>query len=177
MPFTAFHVAPVWPLYVKWPRRWDILALSFGAVMPDLETVTIYPLTQDVSFARGLMHSVLGVLTVNLLLTVVAARILAPWIAASLDRRFPGKGWRLFARHDVVSDHKAWPVTITSAAIGGLTHLGIDLLHHLDTPLLWPWRASSLHLLPWSGDILWTYAVNAAFGGLFLAMMLKWVGR
>ncbi len=61
MPLTPFHTALVWPLYVQWPRRWDLLALSTGSVMPDLEIVTAYPILRTWESGRGLMHSILGV--------------------------------------------------------------------------------------------------------------------
>ncbi|MGQ0796726.1 MAG: DUF4184 family protein [Methanobacteriota archaeon] len=181
MPFTAFHVVPVWPLYVRWPHRWDILALSFGAVLPDLEIVTIYPLTGDPAFARGIMHSLLGVVSVNLLLALFAARTLGPWLAMRLDRRYPGRGWRLFARHDVVRDTKGVGVQAASAIVGGLSHLGLDLIHHVDTPLLWPWRDVPLHLGPWAADYASaasaSLVVNAVVGVLFAAMVVRWVAR
>lgn len=184
MPFTAFHVVPVWPLYVRWPRRWDLLALSFGAVMPDLEIVTVYPLTGDPEFARGIMHSLLGVVTVNLLLAAFAARVLGPWLATALDRRFPGKGWRNFAGHDVVRDRKSIPVLVASAIVGGLSHLGIDLLHHTDTPLLWPWREAALHIGPWAassaiGDLedVADIVANVVAGSLFVLMVVRWVRK
>src|SRR5438445_10616163 len=87
------------------------------------------------------MNSLLVVFTINLLLTVLAARYVVPWLATRLDRRFPGKGWRMFAGHDIVTDRKAVPVTIGSAILGGLSHLGFDLFMHADTPLFCPWRA------------------------------------
>ena len=183
MPFTAFHVVPVWPLYVRWPRRWDLLALSFGAVMPDLEIVTAGPLSNWV-LGRGIMHSLLGVVTVNLLLAAFAARVLGPWLATALDRRFPGKGWRTFAGHDVVRDRKSIPVLVASAIVGGLSHLGIDLLHHIDTPLLWPWREAAFRIGPWAtsstiGGIedVADIVANVVAGSLFVLMVVRWVRK
>lgn len=177
MPFTAFHVVPVWPLYVRWPARWNLLALSFGSVMPDLEIVTLYPILQDAAWGRGIMHSLLGVITVNLLLAAFATRVLAPAIALRLDRRYPGKGWTVFAHRDVVRETRSWAVTASSAILGGLTHLAIDLTHHVDTPLLWPWRPGAIHALPWADDLTWTIAVNALAGIAFGVMAWRWVGR
>ena len=177
MPLTPFHVVPVWPLYVRWPRRWDILALSLGSVVPDLEIVTVYPIVRTFEAGRGIMHSILGVFTVNLLIAVVAARYLVPRLAARLDRRFPGKGWRLFAGHDVVRDRKTWGVTIGSAIIGGLSHLGLDVFMHYDTPLLWPWRAIPIAAVPWAVDPVWSTALEFLAGGLFFLMVWKWVGK
>ena len=57
MPFTPFHVIAVWPLYTRWPKRWDLLALSFGSVMSDLEVITVYPIFQTWESGRGIMHS------------------------------------------------------------------------------------------------------------------------
>ena len=177
MPLTPFHAILVWPLYVKWPRRWDLLALSIGCVMSDLEIITIYPIVRTWDSGRGIMHSLLGVFTINLLLTVLAARYVAPWLATRLDRRFPGKGWRMFAGHDIVTDRKAWPVTIGSAILGGLSHLGFDLFMHADTPLFWPWRAVPISAVPWAVDLGWSVGIEVVVGAVFFVMLWKWVGR
>jgi membrane-bound metal-dependent hydrolase YbcI (DUF457 family) len=174
---TPFHVVPVWPLYVRWPDRWDVLGLSFGAVMSDLEIVTVYPIVGTIESGRGIMHSLLGVFTVNLLLAVVAARYLVPWLATRLDRRFPGKGWRRFAGRDIVADRKTLPVTIGSAVLGGLTHLAVDVFMHSDTPLLWPWRSMPLAAVPWATDPVWDVVLQLLAGGAFFVMTWKWLGR
>jgi len=170
-------VVPVWPLYVKWSHKWDLLALSFGAVMSDLEIVTVYPIVHTFESGRGLMHSILGVFTVNLLLAVVAARYLAPWLALRLDRRYPGKGWRRFAGHDIVLDRKRLGTTVGSAILGGLSHLGLDVLMHYDTPLLWPWRETPIAAVPWATDPVWSTAIEIVVGGVFFLMVWKWVGK
>ena len=177
MVLTPFHVVPVWPLYVRWPNRWDLLALSFGAVMSDLEIVTVYPILRSWQSGRGIMHSILGVFTVNLVLAVVAARYVVPWIAVRLDLRFPGKGWRMFAGHDFVADRKAWWVTISSAIFGGLTHLAVDLFLHLDTPLLWPWRGRWLAAVPWATDPIWNVSIELVAAAVFFLMVWKWLGK
>jgi len=177
MPFTAFHVVPIWPLYVKWPHRWDVLALSFGAVMPDLEILASTLLAGDLTFGRGIMHSLLGVVTLNLLLALVAARFLAPWLATSLSTRLPSAAWRTFAHRDVISERRPWLVTGSSAIIGGLTHLAIDLTHHGNTPLLWPWQDVPIRAGPWAQDPLANVIANVIAGSLFVVMWIKWVGK
>ena len=179
MPFTPFHVIAVWPLYTRWPKRWDLLALSFGSVMSDLEVITVYPIFQTWESGRGIMHSLLGVFTVNLLLAVLAGRYLAPWLATRLDRRFPGKGRRLFAGHDVVNDRKSWPVTIGSAIFGGLTHLGLDLFMHVDTPIFWPWRTEYIRALPFEIVVnpVWNIGIEIVVAIPFFWMLWRWVGK
>jgi membrane-bound metal-dependent hydrolase YbcI (DUF457 family) len=147
--------------------------------MCDLEIVTIYPIGGSLEWGRGIMHSLLGVFTVNLLLTIIAARSLVPWVATRLDRRYAGKGWRLFAGHDFVLDKKAWSVTISSAILGGLSHLGFDLPMHLDTPLLWPWRPFSISALPPGVGIdpVWNVGIQLVLGVPFFWMLWRWVGK
>jgi len=177
VPLTPFHVVAVWPLYVRWPRRWDLLALSMGAIMSDLEVVTVYPIVRTWEAGRGIMHSILGVFTVNLLLAVLAARYFVPWLAGRLDHRFPGKGWRMFAGHDIVTDRKRWGITVTSAIMGGLSHLGLDVFMHYDTPLLWPWRSVPIAAVPWAIDPVWSTSIEVVVGVLFFFMVWKWVGK
>lgn len=176
MPLTPFHVVVVWPLYVRWPRRWDLLALTCGALMPDLEIVTIYPLLQGVP-NRGIMHSFLGVATVNTALALLAAWVIVPWIAVRLDRRFPGRGWRRFAGRDFVEDRKPWGIGVLSGIVGGLTHVLIDLPSHADTPLLWPWRGFAFSIGPWASESLANGVASAVTGLAFAWMAWKWAGR
>src|SRR3989442_2844536 len=109
-----------------------------GCEMSVLEIIPIYPIVRTWDSGRGIMHSLLGVFTINLLLAVVAARYVAPWLATRLDRRFPGRGWRLFAGHDIVLDKKTWAGTIGSAIVGGRSHPGVGLFMALHTPPFLP---------------------------------------
>lgn len=175
MPFTLFHVVPVWPLYARWPDRWDLLALTWGAMIPDLEHVAIDPL--DEGIAGGLMHSFLGIATVNVVLVILAARILTPAVAVRLDRRYPGRGLRKFAGRDFVVDRKPWPVAISSAWVGGLAHVGLDLFSHPNTPLLWPWQEPTFAIGPWASEWWANEAASALTGILFVWMLFRWFRR
>jgi hypothetical protein len=175
LPFTLFHVVAVWPLYTKWPRRWDLLALSWGAMIPDLEHVTDRAF--DVGTAGGIMHSFLGIATVNLVLTLFAARVLTPAVAVRLDRRFPGKGWRRFAGHDFLADRKGWPVAIASGLLGGFSHVALDLFSHKNVPLLWPWRGANFALGPWAAEWWANEAASVLTGILFVWMLFRWFRR
>jgi hypothetical protein len=167
-------------MYVKWPHRLDLLVLSCAAVIPDLEIVTISPILGE-GLHHGIMHSLLGIATVNLVLTILAARVIVPAVAVRLDRRFPGKGWRSFAGHDFVGDRKGWPATITSGLVGGLTHVLLDLPSHPNTEyevtLLRPWEGVDLTISPWASAWWSTEIASVVTGILFAAMVFRWAGR
>ncbi len=91
-----------------------------------------------------------------------------------LDRRYSGLGWRRFAGHDFVADRKTLAVTIGSAILGGLSHLGFDVFMHYDTPLFWPWRAQPIAAVPWAVDPVWGWEIELVAGAVFFAM--AWSG-
>ena len=70
-----------------------------------------------------------------------------------------------------------WAVTIGSAVLGGLSHLGFDVFMHYDTPLLWPWRDQPIAAVPWAVDPIWSWGIELVAGALFFAMVWKWVSR
>ena len=144
-------------------------------MIPDLEHVLIDPF--DGGIAGGIMHSFLGIATVNLVLTFLAARVLTPAVAVQLDRRFPGKGWRRFAGRDFVDDSKGWRAAIGSSLVGGLAHVGLDLFSHPNTPLLWPWEGLVFRLGPWATERWANEAASALTGILFLWMLFRWFRR
>lgn len=120
------------------------------------------------------MHSFLGLSTVNVVLTILATRVLTPAVAVRLDRRYPGRGWRRFAGHDFVDDRKGWPTVITSALVGGLAHVALDLFSHPNTPLLWPWEGIVFSVGPWASEWWANEVASALTGILFLWMLFRW---
>jgi uncharacterized protein DUF4184 len=121
MPVTPLHVAFAWPFKMKF-KALNFAALTMGAMVPDLEALVyqllgLYP-------DRLVLHSLVGALSVDIVLTVVLVKLLAHaklekigisgFASAKLDKYF-----------------------IISAAIGSLSHVLVDSLHHEDNPLLW----------------------------------------
>src|SRR2546427_73651 len=78
VPLTPLHPVPVWLPYVRWPRAFSFWALTFGSMANDLEYVFAFLTTGHLTHGRGIMHSVLGVLTINALATIVFVYLFVP---------------------------------------------------------------------------------------------------
>lgn len=151
MPITLFHVAFVWPLKMKF-KELDFLSLTVGAMVPDLEppffwVLGIYP-------DRLLLHSLIGAVSVDLILTIVVIRLLA---YVKLKKKIGITTSENNA--SMISYGKGITVMVVSAMIGSLSHVLADSLHHEHNPLLWPF-ASEPYLTSPLVSVLGIYLVH-----------------
>ena len=147
-------------------------ALTLGSMTPDLEVIPIFLGIGDIYVARGPLHSVLGVLTWNALITVLAVRYVFPPVLRNLRKRWPDPSWLRFAGQDLREDPGRMVVLYTSAVIGGLTHVFVDLPTHIYNPLAWPWQTGSLQVLSFAIEPWWQAVTSLVWGGAFVAMMI-----
>ncbi len=157
MPPTPIHPAVPWLAYARWPAAFSFWALTFGSMSPDLE----------VHVARGLMHSLLGVVTVDALVTVLAVWLAAPPLVRWADRRWPGTDVLRFAGQDLRRDPRNLGTLYTSAAFGALTHVLVDLPTHANNPLFWPW-GNSLTIVPFADQLWYDVVTTALWLGFFV---------
>ncbi|MEZ5322013.1 MAG: DUF4184 family protein [Microthrixaceae bacterium] len=136
MPATfPAHQAPVLPLKMWYPDRWDGLALVVGSIMPDLWYVTVgwrgYVGFGQPKWVDG--HQIAMILQCcllpGMLLTVVLRRVVAPVVPAVL----PGLGMLRLRDHRLtaLSRHRLL-VTFYSVLVGTLSHLVLDAFTHRD---------------------------------------------
>jgi membrane-bound metal-dependent hydrolase YbcI (DUF457 family) len=131
---------------MKFPRRFDFVALTVGSVIPDLlEPVFMIAFPGAYWAHREWSHSLVGAVTYDLAValatTIVIARPLLGW----LDRVRPSPLWSRFGGVDFrVGRIGLW--TVASAAIGTLSHILIDIPFHTVMPLFFP--AASTRLYP-----------------------------
>ena len=156
---------------MTWPRFFSFWAITIGSVVNDLEFVPLLILSRSLAGSRGFMHSVLGVLTLNALITVLAVRFLVPPALRWAGRRWPeSPRIFLFAGQDLRKDPRDWLTLYTSAAFGGLTHLIIDLPTHGYNPWLWPWQTVPFSILPFADDPWWDI-----LAGIPVLLALVWM--
>lgn len=171
-PFTAFHPVPVWLLWIRFPGRFDFVALTVGAIVPDLfEPLVLLGLVGPVWGHRDWTHSLLGAVTVDAALaiagTVIVARPLLTWA----DRRAPSGLWNRFAGLDFRTP-RSWPIILLSVWVGSLSHVLLDVPFHaafrlfFPAPTVWlysaewdPWAhlAADLVLGPVTAYLLYVY--------------------
>jgi hypothetical protein len=128
-------VAFVWLLNVNPIVRFSFAALTIGALAPDVELVVAYILGASVFCGwdfpcttapdRLVLHSLLGATTVNVALTIVFVKL----ISLLKPERFGINGFK---------DVKINAQFCGSAAIGGVSHVLVDWLHHAGNPVFFP---------------------------------------
>jgi hypothetical protein len=136
MTLLPLHVAFVWILNVN-PRilRLGFAAMTIGALVPDIEPVIAYTLGASVFCGwnfpcteapdRLVLHSLLGAVTVDVALTFFFVKL----IGLLRPERFGVHGF---------SGVKMSGTFYASAAIGSVSHVLIDWLHHVANPVFWP---------------------------------------
>ena len=167
MPLTLpTHPVAVLPLKVWRPRWFDGVALTVGAVAPDL-AYAVY------GFAPVLRtHNLLAVLWWGVPVTLVVTGLVR-WAAPVVAAHLPGGGRLRLGDYGVLGAVRhPWAVTVVSAAIGAFSHVAWDSVTHATFfPVLrrevWPG-------MPWWG--LFSDASNIA-GFVAGAMIVVHLGR
>ncbi|MGI0019905.1 MAG: DUF4184 family protein [Nitrososphaera sp.] len=139
MTLTPLHVAFVWILKPGLGKL-SFAALTMGAVIPDLEPLVAWMLGWSVFCGwdfpctlapdRLVLHSIVGALTADVALTVIFVKV----IQLLKPERI---GIRGFAGARVNG------YFLLSAAIGSLSHVFVDWLHHPANPVFWPFLIDS----------------------------------
>ena len=133
MTLTPLHIAFAWIIA---RRGLSVAALTIGAIVPDLEPLVGWMAGVSVFCGwdfpcsdapdRLILHSIAGALTVNIILTMGSVRALQ----FLRPERFGLYG---FSNAKVAS-----PSFALSAALGSLSHVLVDWLHHPANPVFWP---------------------------------------
>lgn len=173
MTLTPIHLAFVWFLKPRY-KALSIAGLSVGSFIPDLEPLLSFALGLSVfcgwdfpcSLApdRLVLHSVAGALTVDVALTM--------GIVLLLDKivRVERMGIYGFSRIKVASAR-----FYASAAIGSVSHVLIDWLHHPANPVFWPLAVDNSYYV---GGLLLPYlsVLHASLLVAILAVILTVAG-
>jgi Domain of unknown function (DUF4184) len=134
MTLTPLHIAFVWPLKPRF-RKLHFAALTVGAVIPDIEPLVAWMFGWSVfcgwdfpcSLApdRLVLHSIVGALTIDAILTILFVKMIGK---LGVER------WGIRGFTNVKID----AAFFASAAIGSLSHVFVDWLHHPANPIFWP---------------------------------------
>ena len=120
------HQGLILPLWRRFPRAIDGVALCVGAAMPDVVDGLAWGFRGELG--QWLGHSLIGIgvcVPIGLLLVSLARRVAPRAWVARLDAGAPASP--SLAR------------AAASLAIGALSHIAFDLVTHGNFLLLWPW--------------------------------------
>lgn len=172
MPLTPFHPVPVWLLWMWRPNHFDFVALTVGSVIPDLlEPVFLFALPEWYMGHREWSHSVLGALTYDLAVALVATLFVARPLLGWLNRVRPSPLWTRFADQEF-SRPVTRRVTLLSAAIGTLSHPLIDFPFHSTSQLLFP--GPPIEVFPEAYAWIGGTASALIFGPAFFFMVYRY---
>ena len=130
---------PVWLVWMKWPRRFDLVALTVGAAVPDLfEPFGILGVLGSASdLVRNWTHSILGAFTLDAILGLAATTLVVRPALAWAARARPSGLWTRFAGQEFLRP-RSWPVVVLSVWIGTLSHIFLDVPFHAMLRLFYP---------------------------------------
>ncbi|MGY5876403.1 MAG: DUF4184 family protein [Candidatus Thorarchaeota archaeon] len=138
MPFTIFHYPLAWGLS-RVDKRLSLPALVVGAVMPDIEVPFLIIFFRGILPDHYILHSLIGSLTIGLILTVIVTRYIYPVVISvifGVDREALNEACRVNS------------VMILSCAIGLVSHLLLDYPMHPYSQIFWPFIEARLLVGP-----------------------------
>jgi len=131
MVFTLLHYAQAYLMYKASRGRLSYPGLLIGCFLPDLEIPVLIILGYPLSYARLVLHSIIG----SLMFSWIIAYFILP-IHRSVIRKLVG-----IKPSIEVSKY------LVSVEISSLVHVLVDSLHHGYNPLLWPLTSSNITTL------------------------------
>ncbi|MFW9848671.1 MAG: DUF4184 family protein [Candidatus Thorarchaeota archaeon] len=175
MPFTLFHY-PFGYWLSKVDRKLVLPALIVGSLIPDIEVPLLGILFTGTVPNHLFLHSLIGALTLGLLLSVVVTRFIYPSV---IEWTFKVEREKL----DNACRITSWMVT--SCAIGLVGHIAVDYFHHWYNPIFWPWvdpfiivgPLVSLFAMIFSTDILTGYVIANGLSNVTMLIVLIWIIR
>ena len=177
MPITPIHLGFAWPVWLLNRKKLHFMSLSFGAMAPDLEVPFMLLFSPDGAHARGMMHSILGALTIDILIALFFVYFIVPPVGRWVKSRSKEK-WHIFAGKDVTRAPTDPLWALASAVIGTLSHVFIDMFTHKYNPIYWPYKTDmDINLLPFESDITSTLVIAAPMFIVVLILALRYWTR
>jgi membrane-bound metal-dependent hydrolase YbcI (DUF457 family) len=172
MPLTPFHLGFAWPTWMLNRRKLHFMSLSFGAMVPDLEVPVLTVVTPELEHARGLMHSYLGALTLDILVTLFIVYFIVPPVGRWFRGHTKTK-WHIFAGIDVTKAPSDPLWASLSALIGTLSHVTLDALTHPYNPIFWPYMTDrNINFMPFGDSFLSSLVFMIPLGIIVIVMAL-----
>jgi membrane-bound metal-dependent hydrolase YbcI (DUF457 family) len=167
LPVTPFHY-PIAYLIYKLAGKLSLPGLIVGSVLPDAEIPIMFLLLGTQVPNRMILHSLLGAMTVGLVLAVA----ITVWI-------YPALASRIFPINKLkVKEKCSLSISVTSSCfLGILSHVLLDVTNHDYNPVFWPFLAMSETPSPitplFGGALPASILVHTLMAILFVGFFLK----
>lgn len=162
MPVTPLHYGAAYVIS-KLKIGLVLPALVVGSMIPDIEVFAAVVTVGSVP-SRGLMHSLVGAVTVDAFLAILVTVFLYPSLVSWIFR---------LEKKDAAEKCCLSGKLMLSALIGTLSHVMIDAIHHEYNPLLYPFNSESYDAFIFLND--WRLAsmiVHTVVLGLLLIILI-----
>ena len=116
----------------KLSKKFNLPGLALGSMFPDLEVPVLFLL---IGTDRLVLHSLLGAVTIGIMLSVTFTITLYPILIRNIFR---------FDEEKVKEKTKLSLNLVFSCLLGNLSHVALDFLNHLYNPLFWPFSGATL---------------------------------
>ncbi len=174
MPLTPFHLVPAWVIFLSKPRRWSFTGLSVGSVIPDIEVPFLYITGWESRTGHGPLHSILGALTIDIMIIFLAVYLIYPSVAGLWEGKF-GTKWIHFGGVNV-GDIESFRQIALGAYVGVSFHIAMDYLTHTTMPFLWPFSGPTV-TFSFAKEALWLLAVNLSLLAMLILLTWKYLGK
>ena len=165
-------------MFVYKPNKFNFFALSIGSIIPDLECLLLFLFIGETWGARLIMHSLVGAVTIDLLIVVLAVIFIVPVILGFMDKKIENKNYFLFGNVDLRKHKSSAVIIITSGLIGTLSHVLLDVFHHDFNPLTYPFEQYySFNLILFNDLYIANVLMNGITGLFFILMLYYWYLR
>ena len=145
-----------------------------GSIIPDVEVPILYLTGLEMRTGHGALHTLIGALTGDVLLAIMAVYLVYPALAGLWEGRF-GARWIHYAGVDVGIIER--PTAVAYGVLVGIAfHLTLDYLTHVTMPYLWPF-AGPVDTLPVGRELWWLVLVNALLLILLARLLMKYLGK
>jgi membrane-bound metal-dependent hydrolase YbcI (DUF457 family) len=162
MPVTPLHYSVAY-LIGKVKIGFVLPALVVGSMIPDLEVFAAI-VSGGLIPPRGLMHSLVGAVTVDAFLAVLVTVFLYPLLVSWIFK---------LEKKDAAEKCRFSGMLLLSAFVGTLSHVLIDATNHEYNPLLFPFNSESFDALVLWGN--WVLAAIIAQSVLLMVLLVIFV--
>ncbi|MEM3383453.1 MAG: DUF4184 family protein [Nitrososphaerales archaeon] len=164
MPVTPLHYFLAYIIYKISKFNLNFPALIVGSIVPDLEAPIIFLISKG-EIDRLVLHSILGSMTLGLLISIFISISLYPRIFVFILHDF---------RKELDTKCNFSKSLVISNIIGVLSHVFLDALHHEYNPLLYPFSINSINDFVLFNDyLLASKLISAIFIILGIIILFK----
>jgi len=163
MPITPLHYSLTYVIN-KVKGGLILPALIVGSLIPDVEPFVNLVTGGILVPPRGLMHSILGAVTLDTFLAALITIFLYPLLVTLIFK---------VEKKDVAEKCRFSQMFVLSALIGSFFHVLIDSTSHEYNPLLYPFMTESFDVLVFMNDwLLAAIIVQTVLLGMLLAVFV-----